>query len=83
MIGGMVSQFFFFVISRTREANLKPVFQALDIQMKKIQGTWRPSSLIVDNAQAEINTLRLLSYFPIIVHQCHILSLNLFANYIC
>ena len=73
----------FFVVSRSREADIKPVLQALDIQMKKIQGTWRTSSLIVDNAQAEINTLRLLSYFPVIVHQCHILSLNLFANYIC
>jgi hypothetical protein len=70
----------FFIVSRIREAPIKLVLQALDMHMKNIHNTWRPSSLIVDHAQAEINTLRLLSCFLIIVHQCHTLSFNFFCH---
>ena len=47
----------FFIISRTREQDLRPVLQALHDRVQKIRNDWNPSSIIVDNAQAEINTL--------------------------
>ena len=47
----------FFVISRTREQDLHPVLQALHRRVQTIKKDWNPSSIIVDNAQAEINTL--------------------------
>ena len=48
----------FFVISRTREQDLDPVLQALHHRVQSIKTDWCPSSIILDNAQAEINTLR-------------------------
>jgi hypothetical protein len=48
----------FFAISRTREQDLIPVLQALHNRVAKNKPNWSPSSIIVDNAQAEINTLR-------------------------
>ena len=48
----------FFVISRTREQDLIPVLQALHNKVADYIPNWCPSSIIVDNAQAEINTLR-------------------------
>ena len=63
----------FFVISRTREQDLHPVLQALQIRIHTLKRDWAPSSIIVDNAQAEINTLRYswscLTFFDI---QCPI-----------
>ena len=47
----------FFVISRTREQDLSPVLQALHQRVQSVNSDWNPSSIIVDNAQAEINTL--------------------------
>jgi hypothetical protein len=47
----------FFVISRTREHDLRPVLQALYERVQITKYDWNPSSIIVDNAQAEINTL--------------------------
>ena len=48
----------FFAISRTREQDLLPVLQALHNRVARNNAAWSPSSIIVDNAQAEINTLR-------------------------
>ena len=48
----------FFAISQTREQDLIPVLQALHNKVARNNATWSPSSIIVDNAQAEINTLR-------------------------
>ena len=48
----------FFAISRSREQDLVHVLQALHNRVAKTNATWCPSSIIVDNAQAEINTLR-------------------------
>ncbi len=50
----------FFIISRSREQDLYPVLRALDRRLRTIATNWRPSAIIVDNAQAEINTLRLV-----------------------
>ena len=47
----------FFAISRMREQDLVPVLQALHKRVSKVKKDWSPSSIIVDNAQAEINTL--------------------------
>ena len=52
----------FFVISRSREDDLRPVLDALHCNVQSLHETWSPSSIIVDNAQAEINTL---SYIPL------------------
>jgi hypothetical protein len=48
----------FFVVSRTREQDLQHVFQALQNKIHTVKRDWAPSSIIVDNAQAEINTMR-------------------------
>ena len=48
----------FFAISHTREQDLVHVLQALHMRVSKTNSEWSPSSIIVDNAQAEINTLR-------------------------
>lgn len=48
----------FFVISRSREQELLPVLEALHQKIQCLKSDWTPSSIIVDNAQAEINTLR-------------------------
>lgn len=48
----------FFVISRTREQDLHPVLEALQNRLYTLKRDWAPSSIVVDNAQAEINTLR-------------------------
>ena len=47
----------FFVISRAREQDLHPVLLALHHKVQSIKLDWNPFSIIVDNAQAEINTL--------------------------
>ena len=63
----------FFVKSRTREQDLHPVLQALQIRIHTLKRDWAPSSIIVDNAQAKFNTLRYswscLTFFDI---QCPI-----------
>ena len=73
----------FFVISRTREQDLHPVLHALHQRVHSLKTDWSPSSIIVDNAQAEINTLRyslcvvLLAYVT-----CHIYVFHTFyANH--
>ena len=48
----------FFAISRSREQDLTPVLQALHSRVLKKNATWSPSSIVVDCAQAEINTMR-------------------------
>jgi hypothetical protein len=48
----------FFVISRSREQELHPVLQTLHQKIQSHKSDWTPSSIILDNAQAEINTLR-------------------------
>ena len=48
----------FFAISRSHEQDLVPVLQALHNRVASRDPTWCPSSIIVDNAQAELNTLR-------------------------
>ena len=48
----------FFVISRTREQDLHPVLEALQNRVHTLKRDWAPFSIVVDNAQAEINTLR-------------------------
>jgi len=48
----------FFVISRYREQELLPVLEALYQKIQCLKSNWTPSSIIVDNAHAEINTLR-------------------------
>jgi hypothetical protein len=48
----------FFAISRSREQDLTPVLQALHNRVSTHNTNWSPSSIIVDNAQAELNTLR-------------------------
>jgi hypothetical protein len=48
----------FFAISRSREQDLTPVLQALYNRVSTHNTNWSPSSIIVDNAQAELNTLR-------------------------
>lgn len=49
-----------FIISRSREQDLYPVLQALHRRLQSIADDWNPSAIIVDNAQAEINTFRLV-----------------------
>lgn len=48
----------FFVISQCREKDLLFVLQELQKCVQEIDMTWNPASIIVDNAQAEINVLR-------------------------
>jgi hypothetical protein len=43
-----------FVILRPREKDFSPVLQALHDKVQRIKHDWNPSSIIVDNAQAEI-----------------------------
>ena len=68
----------FFIISRTREHDLYPVLQALHKRVQSIAEDWNPSAIIVDNAQAEINTLRYV--MPVIIygflHVTHVLHVN-------
>ena len=40
----------FFVISRTREQDLRPVLQELHHRVERINSDFNPSSIIVDNA---------------------------------
>ena len=47
----------FFVILQTREQDLRLVLLALHHKVQSIKSNWNPSSIIVDNAQAEINTM--------------------------
>ena len=58
MIGGTAYLLFFFAISHMREQNLIPVLQSLHDRVTTRRKNWSPSSIIVDNAQAELNTLR-------------------------
>ena len=48
----------FIVTSRTREQDLHHVLQALQKRVRTLKRDWGPTSIIVDNAQAELNTLR-------------------------
>jgi hypothetical protein len=50
----------FFIISWSREQDLYHVLQALHSRLQTIVDNWNPSAIIVDNAQAKINTLRLV-----------------------
>jgi MULE transposase domain len=50
----------FFIISRTREKDLQTVLQELKNTVQSEAPGWAPSSIIVDNAQAEINVLGLV-----------------------
>jgi len=47
----------FFAISRMQEDDLIPVLQSLHDRVTTRKENWSPSAIIVDNAQAEINTL--------------------------
>jgi hypothetical protein len=47
----------FFAISRMQEDDLIPVLQSLHDRVTTCRENWSPSAIIVDNAQAEINTL--------------------------
>ena len=53
----------FFAISRTQEYDLIPVLRSLHHRITTRRENRCPSSIIVDNAQAEINTLRYLLVF--------------------
>ena len=50
----------FLIISRSCEQNLYHVLQALHCRLQTIVDDWNPFAIIVDNAQAETNTLRLV-----------------------
>ena len=50
----------FFIISRSREQDLYHALQTLHCRLQTIVDNWNPSAIIIDNAQAEINTLRLV-----------------------
>jgi hypothetical protein len=47
----------YFIISNSTENALKPVLQALKDKAVFMNADWKPSSIIVDNAQAELNVL--------------------------
>ena len=47
----------YFIISSSTENALKPVLQALKDKAISMNADWEPSSIIVDNAQAELNIL--------------------------
>lgn len=47
----------YFIISSSTENALKPVLQALKETALAVKPDWEPSSVIVDNAQAELNVL--------------------------
>lgn len=48
----------YFFSSSTKEEHLQPILQALKDKVTKKLPSWEPSSIIVDNAQAEINVLQ-------------------------
>ena len=75
MIGGIPVAFF--VVSRSREDDLRPVLHALHYNVQSLHETWSPSSIIVDNAQAEINTLMYIPFcytFNNMHTSCHVFS---------
>ena len=47
----------YFIISSSTENALKHVLQALKDKAVSMNANWEPSSIIVDNAQAELNVL--------------------------
>ena len=47
----------YFFTSRSKQDDLKNVLQALKLKVQAVKADWEPSSIIVDNAQAEINVL--------------------------
>jgi hypothetical protein len=47
----------YFIISSSIEKALKLMLQALKDKAVSINADWEPSSIIVDNAQAELNVL--------------------------
>ena len=65
----------FFVISRTCEQDLRLVLQALHHMVQTVNSAWNPSSIIIDNAQAEINTWG--KFFFYVLH-----SLNMYCQVI-
>ena len=84
MIGGIPVAFF--VVSRSREDDLRPVLHALHYNVQSLHETWSPSSIIVDNAQAEINTLRYIHFccaFTDIHTSCHVFSVIYIYNLLC
>ena len=60
----------FFVISRMQEQDLIPVFRSFHDRVTRLRANWCPSSIVVDNAQAEINTLRSFFIFSILCWSC-------------
>ena len=48
----------YFIISSSTENALKPVLQALKDKAVSMNANWKLSSIIVDNAQAELNVLQ-------------------------
>ena len=48
----------YFIISSSTENALKPVLHALKEKAVSMNANWKPSSIIVDNAQAELNVLQ-------------------------
>ena len=47
-----------FITSSSKEEDLTPVLAALKDKIVAAMPDWKPSSIIVDNAQAEINALQ-------------------------
>lgn len=64
----------FFAISRTREHDLLPILQSLHNKVANLASNWTSSSIIVDNTQGEINTIKYAIASPII-YSCYILEL--------
>ena len=47
-----------FITSSSKEEDLTPLLATLKDKIVAAMPTWKPSSIIVDNAQAEINALQ-------------------------
>lgn len=52
----------YFIISSSRQKDLEPVLTALRTKLRWKNPTWEPSSIILDNSQAEINALQYVLY---------------------
>ena len=73
MIGGTRYWEFSFVVLRYCKDDLRHMLDTLYSNVQTFYKTWSPSSIIVDNAQAIINTLR---YVPLCYAFCNMHTLS-------
>jgi hypothetical protein len=55
----------YFITSSSKEKHLQPILETLTLKAACVNPEWKPSAVIVDNAQGEINVIQYVLQYPL------------------